>query len=149
LANLKESNPVKVAEYAFSKNLRDALAFVWWFPYVPKKRIHIIAAMTKRYHKRTHKFGIEFPKNWEDCVRLDKEKCNTLWQYAVRKDMRNVCIVFQILYGDEDVPPTYQEIRCHMIFDVNMEDFRRKVRFVAGGHTMDTPHDMTYVSVLS
>jgi hypothetical protein len=27
-------------------------------------------------------------------------------------------------------PPTYQEIRCHMIFDVNMEDFRRNARFL-------------------
>jgi hypothetical protein len=30
-------------------------------------------------------------------------------------------------------PPTYQEIRCHMIFYIKMEDFRRKERFVAGG----------------
>jgi hypothetical protein len=46
-------------------------------------------------------------------------------------------------------PPTYQDIRCHMIFDVKMEDFRRKARFVAGGHKTYTPHAMTYVSVLS
>jgi hypothetical protein len=46
-------------------------------------------------------------------------------------------------------PPTYQEIRCHMIFDVKMEDFCCKVRFVAGGHTTDTPHSMTYSSVVS
>jgi hypothetical protein len=30
-----------------------------------------------------------------------------------------------------------------------MEYFRRKARFVAGGHTTDTPHAMTYASVLS
>jgi hypothetical protein len=36
-----------------------------------------------------------------------------------------------------------------MIFDVKMEDFRRKARFVAGGHTTDTPHEMTYASVVS
>jgi hypothetical protein len=46
-------------------------------------------------------------------------------------------------------PPTYQKIRCHMIFDVKMEDFRRKARFVVGGHTTDTPHAMTYESVVS
>jgi hypothetical protein len=45
--------------------------------------------------------------------------------------------------------PNYQEIHCHMIFDVKMEDFRRKARFVAGGHTTDTPHAMTYASVAS
>jgi hypothetical protein len=46
-------------------------------------------------------------------------------------------------------PPNYQEIRCHMIFYVKMEDFRRKAWFVSGGHTTDTPHAMTYASVVS
>jgi hypothetical protein len=46
-------------------------------------------------------------------------------------------------------PPTYQEIRCHMIFDVKMEDFCRNARFVAGGHTTNTPHAMTYEIVVS
>jgi hypothetical protein len=36
-----------------------------------------------------------------------------------------------------------------MIFDVKMEDFRRKARFVAGGPTTDAPHMMTYASVVS
>jgi hypothetical protein len=36
-----------------------------------------------------------------------------------------------------------------MIFDVKMEDFHRKARFVAGGHTTDAPHVMTYASVVS
>jgi hypothetical protein len=63
--------------------------------------------------------------------------------------MKNVRIAFKILNGEEPVPPAYQEIRCHMIFDVKMEDFRRKARFVAGGHTTDTPHAMTYASVVS
>jgi hypothetical protein len=72
LVDLKESNPVEVAEYDAAKSLIDTPAFVWWAPHVLKKRTRIIAAMTKRYHKRTHKFGIEVPKNWYDCMRLDK-----------------------------------------------------------------------------
>jgi hypothetical protein len=36
-----------------------------------------------------------------------------------------------------------------MIFDVKMEVFRRKASFFAGGHTTDTPHAMTYTSVVS
>jgi hypothetical protein len=36
-----------------------------------------------------------------------------------------------------------------MIFDMKMEYFRRKARFVAGGHTTDTPHAITYSSVVS
>ena len=37
-----------------------------------------------------------------------------------------------------------------MIFDVRMgENFRRKARFVAGGHTTETPTSLTYSSVVS
>jgi hypothetical protein len=114
---------------------------------VLQKRTRIIVAVTKRYQKRTHKFGIEVTKRWDDCVKLEND--NTLWQDAVRKEMKNVKISFKIINGEEPVPPTYQEICCHMIFDVKMEDFRRKARFVAGGHTTDTPHAMTYASVVS
>jgi hypothetical protein len=148
LIYLKESNPVEVAEYAVAKILIDAPDFVWWAPPVLKKRSITIADVTKRCHKCTHKFGIEVTKIWDDCVMRDKENDNTIWQDAVRKEMKNVRIAFKILNGEEPVPPTYQEIICQMIFDVNMEAFHHTARFVAGGHTTDTPHSMTYASVV-
>jgi hypothetical protein len=82
-------------------------------------------------------------------VKHDKENDNTLWQDAARKEMENVRLAFKIINGEESLPPTYQEIRCHMIFDVKMEDFRRNARFFAGVHTSDTPHAMAYASVVS
>jgi hypothetical protein len=42
----------------------------------------------------------------------------------------------------------FQEVGCHIVFDIKM-DFTRKARFCAGGHTTDTPVAMTYSSVLS
>ena len=36
-----------------------------------------------------------------------------------------------------------------MIFDIKMEDFKRKARYVAGGHMTDTPATITYASVVS
>jgi Reverse transcriptase (RNA-dependent DNA polymerase) len=50
-----------------------------------------------------------------------------------------------------DIPPGYQQIKCHLIFDIKMgENFRRKARFVAGGHTTDVPDSIiTYSSVVS
>ncbi len=36
-----------------------------------------------------------------------------------------------------------------MIFDVKMEDFRRKARLVAGGHLTKAPATITYASVVS
>jgi hypothetical protein len=149
LTDLKEINHVEFAEYAVSNNLGDAQVFVWWVPHVLKKRSPIIAAVTKRYHNQTHKFGVEVPKNWDDCVRIDRDNDNTLWQDALRKEIKNVRIAFQILNDADAIPPTYQEIRCHMIFYVKMEGFRRKARFFVGVHTKDTPHAMTYASVVS
>jgi hypothetical protein len=92
LADLKESNHAEVAEYAAAKSLLDTTDFVWWAPHILKRHSIIIADVTKHYHKRTPKFGIEVPKNWDDCVRLDKENDNTIWQDTVRKEMKNVRI---------------------------------------------------------
>ena len=42
----------------------------------------------------------------------------------------------------------FQEISCHIIFDIKM-DLTRKARFVAGGHVTETPASITYSSVVS
>jgi hypothetical protein len=125
LVDLKESIPVEVAEYASTKNLHDEQAFAWWAPHVVKKRKIIISAVTKRYHKCTHKFGIQVPKTLGEAVKLDEKNGNTLWKDAIRKEMNNVRSVLKVLKGEKAIAPTYQEKRCQMIFDVKMEDFRR------------------------
>ena len=58
-------------------------------------------------------------------------------------------MAFKIKHGDEKIPPGYQYIRCHMIFDVKMEDFRRKARYVAQGNMTEAPATLTYASVVS
>ena len=50
----------------------------------------------------------------------------------------------------EDIQIGYQQIKCHMIFDVKLGDnFRRKARLVGGGHTTTAPDSITYSSVVS
>jgi Reverse transcriptase (RNA-dependent DNA polymerase). len=65
--------------------------------------------------------------------------------------MKNVRIAFEEYYGNiAELPPGYQRINCHTIFDVKMgENFRRKARMVAGGHVTETPSTLTYSSVVS
>jgi uridine kinase len=58
LADINESNPVEVAEYAVGKDIQDKPAFLWWVPHVLKKRHRIISSVMKHYLKRNHKFGI-------------------------------------------------------------------------------------------
>jgi hypothetical protein len=72
-----------------------------------------------------------------------------LWQDAIQYEMSKVCIAIQTLDGDEAIPPTYQEIQCHMVWDVKMEDFCMKPRFMAGSHMTETPASNTYASVVS
>ena len=51
---------------------------------------------------------------------------------------------------EQEIPPGYQYVDCHMIFDIKMgENFRRKARMVAGGRQTVTPAALTYASVVS
>ena len=53
-----------------------------------------------------------------------------------------------ILDESAPMPIGFQEIPCHIIFDVKM-DFTRKARYVAGGHKTQMPEAPTYTSVVS
>jgi len=150
LADLKESYPVQVAEYAKAAGIDGEPAFAWWIEYVLRKRDRIIAKVTKRYAKITHKFGIEIPTSVEDAYEIDRRNGNTLWRDAIDKEMKNVKIAFKVMSDDDVVPPGFQQMTCHMIFDIKLsEGFRRKARMVAGGHQVDTPAYLTYSSVVS
>lgn len=150
--DLKESHPVQVAEYAKTHKIDHEPAFNWWVPYVLKKRDRIISLVKRRntrYLKRTHKFGIEMPKTVQEALALDRRNGNTLWADAIAKELKNVKVAFKILPDGAPAPIGHQKIPCHMIFDVKMEDFRRKARLVAGGHKTEAPATTTYASVVS
>jgi len=151
LSDLKESHPVQAAEYAVAQGIDHEPAFNWWVPHVLKKRDSIIAQVKRRsarYLKRTHKWGLEVPQSVDDALAIDKRNGNTFWADAIAKEMKNVRVAFKILENGEKPPPGFQFIRCHMIFDIKMEDFRRKARLVAGGHMTDVPPTITYSSVV-
>ena len=63
--------------------------------------------------------------------------------------MNNVNIAFDIIPDGERVPNGYQKIRCHVIFDVKIEDFRCKARLVSDGDMTGTPKCQTYYRVVS
>ena len=96
-------------------------AFAWWVPYTLRKRNCIIAAVNKRYHKCTHKFGFEIPKTVAHARKIDWENGNTLWQDTIAKEMANVRVAFKILNGDEEPPPTHSFMECHMIFKIKLD----------------------------
>ena len=151
LKDIKESYPVQVAEYAVLARISEEPAFAWWASSVLKKCNRIIAKTKSKYWLRTHKFRIEIPKSVVQARQIDGKCGNTLWWDAICKEMKNVRPAFEVFGGDTDqLPGGYQDIKCHMIFDVKIgENFRRKARLVAGGHTTETPATLTYSSVVS
>ena len=152
LKDLKELYPVQLAEYAVQSRLAEEPAFAWWVPYTLKKRNRIIGKIKSKYWVRTHKFGIKIPKTVAEARAIDAENGNTFWWDAILKEMKNVRPAFEVWEKSEsEIPIGFQQIKCHLIFDVKMgENFRRKARFVAGGHTTEVPdYLITYSSVVS
>jgi hypothetical protein len=125
-------------------------AFNWWVPHVLRKRDQIISVVARHsacYLKRTHKFGIEIPRTIKEALELDHQNGNTFWADAIAKEMTEVQKAFNILPNGTTAPVGYQQIPCHMIFDMKMEDFKRKAQLVAGGHKTKAPALITYASV--
>jgi hypothetical protein len=149
LADVKESNPIEVADYSVARGIEVDPAFAWWVDYTLKKRDRIISAVKKRVIKKSHKFGIRVPTNVDEAHALDKTNGNTLWTDAIAKEMKNVRVAFHILEGDEMALVGYQEIRCHGMFDVKMDGFARKYRMVAGGYMTEAPKTLAYASLVS
>jgi hypothetical protein len=158
LIELKDSNPVELAEYAVASRIDQEPAFHWWVAEVLRKRNRIIAKLKRRYWRITHKFGIRLPKTVEEAIQIDRETNTTFWTDAIKKETEKVNIAFDFI-GDwtpEQVRQGaakgdfvgFQEIDCHIVFDVKM-DLTCKACFVAGGHTTETLSSLTYSSVVS
>ncbi len=134
LSDLKESHPDETAEYVKIIGVNHEPVFNWWVPHVLNKRDRIILLVKKcnpRFLKRTHKFGIEVPKTANDSLEIDHRNGNTFWADAIAKEMKDAPVTFKILLDEQSAPIIYQKIPCHMIFEIKMEDFHRKARFVA------------------
>jgi len=147
LKDLKEGNPVQVAEFAIANGIAEEPAFAWWIKDALKRRDRVISAIKTRYQKRTHKFGIQMPITVQEALLIDKETNTSYWRKAIKKEMKNVEVKFEFLQPGQTVPIGYQKIPLHFVFDVKM-DFSRKARLVAGGHMTSPPSSITYSSIV-
>jgi hypothetical protein len=149
LRNLKNSNPLEVAQYAVTNELDKEPAFAWWVPHTIKRHDTIISALkTVTSTKKSHKFGLEISTSIKRALEIDQETGTDFWQKAIAKEMLHVRPAFNILEKGASPPIGSKWIPCHMIFDIKM-DFTRKARFVAGGHVTDPPSSITYSSVVA
>jgi hypothetical protein len=131
LKDLKESYPVEVAEYAKANKIDEELAFAWWVNDVLRRRNRIIAKIKSQYWKTTHKLGIELPHSVEEAFAIDRKNGNNHWREAIEKEMSKIkgmgaferyeTATPQQLHDGSRKLPGYQQIGCHMIFDIKMD----------------------------
>ena len=57
--------------------------------------------------------------------------------------MENVKVTFQVIPND-NAPISYQFLNCHIVFDIQMEDFYRKAHLVVGGNVTHKLDVITY-----
>ena len=148
LSALKESHPVELAEFAKARGIDREPAFAWWVPYTLRKRDVILSAVKKRIRKTTHKYGIEVPTSIEHAYEIDKRNGNTHWRDAIRKEMFNVGVAFEVLEEGAKAPDGWGKVTGHLVFDVKMS-FERKARWVLDGHKTPDIVGSTYAGVVS
>mmetsp|Transcript_24915 Transcript_24915/g.59157 ORF Transcript_24915/g.59157 Transcript_24915/m.59157 type:complete len:877 (+) Transcript_24915:2272-4902(+) len=148
LSDLKESYPVQVADYAEANDIAEEPAFVWWVPYVLRKREFICSSVKARMKHKNIKYGVRVPATLKEAYELDRQNGNNLWCCAYEKEMSNVGIAFRILGDGDRAPPGYTRASGHLIFDVKM-DMTRKARWVMDGHRTPDPETSSYAGVVS
>ena len=150
LKNLKEANPVELAEYAQAHGLMEEPAFAWWAPWTIRKRDRILKALKTRYQRTQQKFGIELPKTVKRALEIDAETGTTFWRDALKREMGTVMKAFDILdEGAAEPKQGRQFLPCHIVFDIKQGTLQRKARYVASGCCLDTTGVPTYASVVS
>ena len=85
LKDLKDSNLIKLAEYAVANRISDEPSFVWCVPKIFRKRNRIIKKFKSRYWKVTHKFGVRLPHSIDKEFRVDRDTNTTFWTKAIKK----------------------------------------------------------------
>ena len=109
---------IEVAEYEIANKIHEEPAFAWWVPSFLKKRNRFTSKVKSKYWQQTHNYGIEVPKSVKHALELDQKNGDNQWWEAITTEMANVRVSFQVFDGEiNQLPPEYQEIKCHMIFD--------------------------------
>ena len=147
-------DPVTVAVYAMIHDLLGTAGWKRCKPYVKnsKKFARMVhQRRLKNFRNRpVYKYGFQVPRNHEEAVFIDEKNGNTKWQDSEKLEIGQLdeYNTFKSLGKNAPVPPGFQKIPCHMVYDVK-HDGRHKSRFVAGGHRTETPTESVYSGVVS
>ena len=95
-----------------------------------------------------HKYRVVIPRDVKHAYEIDARNGNTLWRDALKKEMYNVRVAFEILDEGVHAPHGWKQVTGHLVWDVKM-DFTRKARWVLDGHKTLDPIRSTYADVVS
>ena len=143
LRMMKLNHPIKMVEYAVSREISDEPAFYWWVPYTLRKRDTIVSSICVRIAKSNYKYGVKIPKTIKEALTSDAENGNTLWRDSIDLEMNTILPAFDILPHGEKVPSGYVRSSGYIIFDVKM-DFTRKSRWFKDGHLTREPIEFNF-----
>ena len=141
-----------MAEYTFANNIDYETAFASWVPYIFKKRDMIITKAKTKYWRTTHKYGVSLPRTETEALELNIQTGQPLWENATKKEIIKEeifyeevegCITEEVRQVEVDELKGFQEITCHIIFDVKM-DFTCKARYAENVAMNDMPVGLCY-----
>ena len=102
LKDLKESNPIKVAEYAVANCIVDEPAFKWWFSRTVRKHNIVISKLKGKYWRTTHKLGIKLHKDVKEALEINRITRTDFWRKDINKETSKVKVVWK---ADEKFTP--------------------------------------------
>ena len=159
---LGADDPVTCAQYAMNNDLLQTPGWKQFRCIAKREKVfkRLINQSKLKQFRRLPKFkyGMEIPRDYQDCLRLDKENGNTGWHDATMLKIKllNSYAVFKkgakARYGPKrkllNHPKDYQKIAAMFVYDCK-EDGRQRARFVARGDLTTVLLESVYSGVVS
>ena len=143
LKDMKEANPVDLANFFNTCDTTNNTNFVWWVPYNLCKQDFILSKIKASIHKKAHKYSIEILTKIYHTNSIDRENKNTLLQDEISKQMTNTGVASEVLAECQSAPPTWSKVTGNLVQYLKM-DFTKKPMWVLHEHKTTYPIGYTY-----
>jgi hypothetical protein len=118
---LSLGRPAPVISFARNQNLLNRMLFYHLIRYCKTKTQMEITRIYKASTSLTsikYNFGIQVPKGTKNAINLDKKNGNSLWEEAIKTELKQLTDfeTFLVLDSGEDIPKGYQKIPYDIVF---------------------------------
>jgi hypothetical protein len=153
---IAKDDPLSCAIYAKEHGLLDLSGWNQFKSIAKrqKKFTRMVNQEKLKSFNNTPKFknGYEFPRTYEQAMRLDEKNSNTKWQVAIALELQqiNEYETFTDVghHTKSKIPNGYKKIRGHFVFDFK-HDGHHKARLVADGHVTEVLLESVYSGAVS